>query len=258
MYGETVLPDNFSQDYLLNKQIKILQPLDGYRASTDAVLLSAAVKEKEKNLRILDVGSGTGAISLCLAHRLQSLNPQIFGIELQQQLCELSNQSAKLNGFDFLTYLNADISDKKLFDLLAPCSFDIVITNPPYSDHDMPSPNSSKATAHNHGDLNLTSWINFCLKMTKPFGQIYMINRVEALPEICCALQKKAGGIDIIPLHSKSAQRAKRIIINFQKDSKAPCRISEPFITHQADGSYTEKAEKILRQGTTFADIITI
>lgn len=258
MYGEVTLSNDFSQDYLLDKQIKILQPLDGYRASTDAVLLSAMVDSSEKDLRILDVGSGTGVISLCLAQRLKKLNPQIFGIEIQPCLCELSNKSAELNNFDFVSYINADITQKKLPEQLLPCTFDIVITNPPYSDHDMPSPNQSKATAHNHHGLNLSEWLKFCLKMLKPFGNLYIINRTEALPEICNALYGKAGGLTVLPLYSKQSQTAKRIIVKAQKDSKSPCRICEPFIVHNPDGSYTENAEKILRQGLEISKILTI
>ena len=57
----------YTNDYLLNRQVKIFQPVDGYRASTDAVILSSLVQKVKKNDKILDVGSGTGAISLCLS-----------------------------------------------------------------------------------------------------------------------------------------------------------------------------------------------
>lgn len=60
---------DYTNDYLLDKKVKIFQPVNGYRASTDAVLLSSLAQIKNGD-SILDVGSGTGAVSLCLAHRL--------------------------------------------------------------------------------------------------------------------------------------------------------------------------------------------
>ena len=48
---------DYSEDYLLNKRVKIFQPTDGYRASTDAVLLAAAVNKIKNGDSILDVGS---------------------------------------------------------------------------------------------------------------------------------------------------------------------------------------------------------
>ena len=121
------MPD-YTEDYLLDKKIKIFQPNDGYRAAIDAVLLSAAVEKLRPGDNILDIGSGTGAVSLCLAQRFFELAPQITGVEIQPMLAELSNMSATANNFSFLKYINADI-----FDCGLPfCSFAHVVSNPPY------------------------------------------------------------------------------------------------------------------------------
>ena len=247
--------DDYTQDYLLDKRVVIFQPVDGYRASTDAVMLAATVSAV-KNAKILDVGSGTGAISLCLAERLKYNNVKIDGLEFQERLAELSNMSAEKNGFAFLKFYNRDIKNKETAKEFLPCSYDVVVTNPPYSDHDMPSPNSSKAAAHNLSEMDLEQWLKFCLKMTKPFGKIYMVNRVEALPAICAELKGKAGNIKILPIYSKKGQKAKRVIVCAQKDSKAPCEILPTLIVHSADGSYTEKAEDVLRKSMSLFDCL--
>lgn len=245
----------YTNDYLLNLQVKIFQPVNGYRASTDAVILSALPTQIKPKDKILDIGSGTGAISLCLAHRLQSQNVQIHGFELQSDLAELSNLSAQANGFsDFLHYHNLDISKDTLPE--KPNSFQHVISNPPYSEADMKSPNKSKSLAHNFADFNLNDWIQFCLKMLAPFGWFYMINRAEALPQILHSLHEKAGDITIIPLLSKTHQNAKRVMVSARKNSKTPAVIKPDFIIHQEDGNYTPQAEQILRLGKSFAEII--
>ena len=252
------MPTEYTNDYLLDKKVKIFQPTNGYRASSDAVLLSAMADDIKSGSRILDVGSGTGAISLCLAQRLQKQEVEIHGLELQTELAELANLSAAANGFSFVRFHPADIRQKITSENILPCSFDVVISNPPYSEHDMPSPNKSKATAHNQHDFSLEKWVLFCLKMAKPFGRIYLVHRAEALPQICSALQGKAGNLTILPLYSKNAQNAKRVIVSAQKDSKAPCKILPPFVIHDDAGKYTPAAESILRQGKTFADIFRI
>ena len=213
----------------------------------------AAMIAKAENAKILDVGSGTGAVSLCLAERFKFNNIKIDGLEIQSELAELSNLSAAANGFNFLKFHNCDIGEKNTAKKFVPCSYDIVVSNPPYSDHDMPSPNASKATAHNLNTADFEMWLNFCLKMTKPFGKIYLINRVESLPRICAFMQGKAGGITVLPIYSKKDQPAKRIIVEMQKDSKAPCQILSPFLVHYENGKYSASAEKILREGFAFA-----
>jgi len=237
---------NFTEDYLLNKKVKILQPVDGYRAAIDAVFLSSVIDDKKvkDGAKILDVGSGTGAVSLCLAYRLKDKKPQITGLEIQEELVKLSNQSATENGFDFVHYELCDIRKKN--NHLAG-SFDFVVTNPPYSDHDMPSPNESKKFAHNLQEFNLTSWLSYALKMLKPKGYIALINRTEALNEILAAMYNKAGNIQIIPLYSKQNQNAKRVIVLAQKGSHGLTSILPPLYTHDESGAYSEKSEQILR-----------
>ena len=242
----------YTSDYLLDKKVKVFQPVNGYRASTDAVFLSSLVDEKKvkENMMILDVGSGTGAISLCLAERLKNKKVNILGVDIQEDLVELSNFSSKENGFgDFLKYMNIDIRKKTS---LKAGNFDFVITNPPYSDHDMPSPNQSKKTAHNHQDFNLSEWLKFCLKMLKPKGYILLINRTEAINEILEAMSNKAGNIEILPIYSKEGQKAKRVAVVAQKGYKGITKILPPFYTHNEDGSYTNKAQSILREGKGF------
>lgn len=238
---------NYTQDYLLNKQITIYQPESGYRASTDAVMLASMPQKVLTGQKILDVGSGTGAISLCLAERFKSQKVEIIGLELQPELVELANMSAKANGFDFLHYENIDIR-QKLPPHLPNCSFNHVITNPPYAEKDMPSPNPSKAAAHNLAGWALTDWLNFCVKMVAPKGFLYIINRAEAVDEIVAALYGKMGNINLVPLFSKQGQAAKRIMVSAQKDSKAPAVINAGLIIHQENGAYTPEAQAILRK----------
>ena len=100
---------DYSEDYLLNKRVKIFQPNDGYRASIDAVMLAAAVGSVKKGDAILDVGSGTGAVSLCLAERFKTSGITIRGAEIQKKLASLAEMSAAANGFDFVHFENLDI-----------------------------------------------------------------------------------------------------------------------------------------------------
>ena len=238
---------NFTNDYLLDKQVKIYQPTDGYRASTDAVFLSSLVDERKlKNgAKILDVGSGTGAISLCLASRMKDKEIKIKGLDIQKELVELSNRSAKANNFqNILSYENFDIREDRKEEL----------TNPPYSDHDMPSPNESKKLAHNHQNFDLTGWLIFCIKMLKSKGELYLINRAEAIDEILSVLHNRAGDIRILPLYSKHGQDAKRVAIIAKRGARGITKILPPFYVHNQDGSYTDEAQRILRLGKNFFD----
>lgn len=237
--------ENIEKNYLLDKKVVIYHPKGLYKASSDAVWVASAVSKVKKGDNILDVGSGGGAISLCLASRFKNSEINITGIELQKELVDSANKSAKANGFDFLTYENLNIFEAKL----KKCSYSHVITNPPYSLDDMPSPNISKAMAHNFKFEDLGKWLDFCIKMIKPQGMFYIINRAEALERIIFHISGKLGAIEVFPLYSKQEQKAKRVIIRAKKDAKTPLIIHSPIIVHDNDGLYSAKAEEILRKG---------
>lgn len=241
--------DKYQEHYLLDKKVKIFQPNDGYHASIDAVFLAALVNKIKKNQTILDVGSGTGAVSLCLASRFKDQHLSITGVEIQENLAYLANLSAQANNFNFLKYINLDIKQKE--NPISKICFDHVLTNPPYSLNDMASPNSSKAYAHNFQNMNLKTWIEFCLKRTSPNGHFYIINRAEALPEILHCCFNKIGAIKIIPLTSYEGEKAKRVLVTGQKNNKTPAEIHSPIIVHSTDGNYTTTAQKILRDGAS-------
>jgi release factor glutamine methyltransferase len=74
--------------------------------------------------RIVDVGTGSGAIAVSLAHKLP--HAQITATEISPRALAVTRENAKRNGVD-LRFL--------LGDLLAPVAgerFEIVVSNPPY------------------------------------------------------------------------------------------------------------------------------
>ena len=236
---------SYSEDYLLDKKIKIYQPIGGYKTSSDAVWAAAAVNNIKDGDNILDVGAGCGAISLCLAERIKQKNINILGIEKQKELYDAAMRNAKENNFNFVDFINNDIFSANI----KPCSFAHVVTNPPYALDDMPSPNVSKAKAHNFDNTDLEKWLEFCIKMLKPKGCLYIINRTEALEKILVTISSKMGKIEILPLYSKKGQSAKRIIVRAQKDSKTPLVLHEGIVVHNDDGNYSEIAQAVLRHG---------
>lgn len=233
---------NITNDYLLGKKIRLFQKKDAYKTSSDAVLLASSVEIKKENAKILDVGSGVGGVSLCLAYRFK--NADITGFEIQPDLFQMACLNAEANGFEHLHYVCQDITKKKM-----PCnfcSFDVVVTNPPYAKDGTKSPNLSKALAHTRQNITLSEWIAFCIKMLKPKGELYLIHRAEGLDEALNALMPQMGRISVLPIYSKPNQNASRIIIKAQKDSKAPLHILPPLYLRDEKG-YTKYVEDILR-----------
>src|SRR3569832_1863017 len=75
-----------ASDKFLNGRVIVRQPETGFRAGLDAVMLAAAVPG---GATALELGTGAGTASLCLAARLTSIT--ITGIEIDRDLVQLAN-----------------------------------------------------------------------------------------------------------------------------------------------------------------------
>ena len=233
-------------DGFLDGRLQIIQPKAGYRAAIDPVFLAASIRP-EPGARILDAGAGVGTLSLCLASLCQS-PLDIYALEKQKDLHPLLIENIKANGFQGqITALCGDLFDPSP-DMGA---FDLIVSNPPFLTalEASASPNPIKQAANVLAQGTLADWIKACLKLLAPKGRIRLILRADSLEIASHALAKSCGEITLTPLWPKSGQPAARIILSARKGVKTPLRLMPGIILHQADGTYTQEAEAILRGG---------
>ena len=83
-----------TQDLFLGGKVILWQSIDGYRAGIDAVLLATSTKPKT-NQKILDLGCGAGAVSLCVLANF----PDVFvtGLEIMEETVDVAKLNAKEN-----------------------------------------------------------------------------------------------------------------------------------------------------------------
>lgn len=240
------MQDSFTTDDFLGGKIKLRQPLDGYRATSDAVLLASAVHPK-KGQKILDVGTGTGAVGLCLLARCPEIT--VTGIEIQENMAALADGNILLNGLsEKMTVKTADIRTKRIPNVKTG-DFDWVVTNPPFILENQVSPDPSRDIAHRESSCSLSEWLTASLRYVTAGGYFAMINRADRLPEILSLIYGKLGDIHIIPVWTKEGEPAKRIIIVGRKGSKTPARLTPGIVLMQKDGKRTLQAEEIMRNG---------
>jgi release factor glutamine methyltransferase len=78
--------------------------------------------------RVIDLGTGTGAIALSLAREFSHWDVQ--GVDLVPQAVELAQQNAKLNNLDHVRFFQSSWFDR------VEGRFDLIVSNPPYIDPD--------------------------------------------------------------------------------------------------------------------------
>lgn len=232
-----------TDDRLLDGRLILRQPVKGYRAAIDPVLLAAAVRAAPGQ-RVLDAGCGTGAAALCLAARLP--HATITGLEIQGAYAALALESVALNRMEErVRIVEGDLAHPP--ELGGP--FDTVMTNPPFGAEGTPPPDTGLATAHMESHLGLAAWIKACLALCKPNGRLVVIHRADRLSGLLAAVSAGCGDIQVLPILPKAGEPARRVIVDAGKGRRTPDTLRAGFVLHEGDGRYTAAADAVLRGG---------
>ena len=239
---------DLSDDKFLMGRLRLLQPVKGYRAATDPVLLAAACPA-QPGQSVLDLGCGAGAASLCLGARVPGV--VLAGLEVQPAYADLARRNAARNGQEM------EVQEGDLTEMPKALrrGFDHVIANPPYYNAGgSPSPVAVRDRAV-RVDTPISAWVTAASARLEPGGWLTMIFATPCLPEALAALAPKMGSALVLPLAPREGREAPRVILRARKGGKAAFRLLAPFVIHDGavhDGdreSYTPAANAILREG---------
>ena len=86
-------------------------------------LVDWIVKSETNEIKILDIGTGTGCISVSLANRNGFV---VDALDVSSSALELAKQNAKKNEVD-INFIEADI-----FEYISEKQYDLIVSNPPY------------------------------------------------------------------------------------------------------------------------------
>ncbi|MDD2634141.1 MAG: peptide chain release factor N(5)-glutamine methyltransferase [Bacteroidales bacterium] len=92
------------------------------------LLVDGIIKEyKNQSIKILDIGTGSGCISVCIKKELGK--SQVFALDISDKALEIAQKNAKLNNVE-LELMKFDILSAN--DIPTDEKFDVIISNPPY------------------------------------------------------------------------------------------------------------------------------
>ncbi|KAF0676465.1 tRNA1(Val) (adenine(37)-N6)-methyltransferase [Profundibacterium mesophilum] len=236
------------RDAFLGGRVTIEQPLNGYRAGIDPVLLAASVPARAGQ-SVLELGCGAGTALLCLGRRIEGL--ELTGVELQPVYAELARRNAAANA------LAARIETADLAALPAAIRaerYDHVMFNPPYFDRGSGTRAEDPGREIALGESTpLADWVAVAARRLAPRGRLGVIHRAEQLPGLLAACHGRVGSITIRSLHPREGRPARLVLMSAIKGGRAALRIAAPLILHAgthhgADGEdYTPAIRAVLR-----------
>ncbi len=116
--GET---EFFDLKIKVNKAVLIPRP------ETEELVQLIINNEKQRDLNILDIGTGSGCIAIALKKNIPFA--QLTGIDISDAAIELASENAENNKLN-IAFAELNILDQRQWNLLG--QFDIIVSNPPY------------------------------------------------------------------------------------------------------------------------------
>lgn len=220
------------------QQFRVHQDQCAMKISTDAVLLGG-LASADGPLNILDVGTGTGVISLMLAQRFP--NAQISGIELD----DLAAIQAKEN-FSSSPFSNRmEVWEGRFQDFNTAQKFDLIVSNPPYFPDHLKSQNSKRNQALHTDALSFQELVSNSASLLSKEGVFWVILPPRQMQDL--KLVSKGFGLtqwQSITVQDKPGKRVLREIGCFGFGEKE-VQTQEVFIKNE-DGSAHPSYQKVV------------
>ncbi len=239
------LRENERIDDLEYKGLKIIQNKDGFCFGIDAVLLSDFAKNIKAHSRVIDLGTGTGIISILLCGKTKL--EKVIGVEVQEEVSDMARRSSKLNGLeDKFEIINKNILE--LNQVFENNSFDVVVTNPPYKKQNTGIINDDERKLISRHEIlaNLKDFIYVSSKILKDRGEFYMVHRPERMVDIFSIMREyKIEPKEVRLVFSNEKNPPKMVLIKGVKNGGEYLKFRENLYIYNEDGSYTDEILQI-------------
>lgn len=209
------------------------------KVGTDSVLLGCLTSINNA-VNCLDIGTGTGILSLMLAQRNNEL--QIEAIEIDEQAFLQANNNFSSSKFSH--QIQSHCCALQNFASLK--KYDLIISNPPYfvGKNNFSIANFQRAKARHDNDLSFEDLIHSVIKLLSETGTFTLILPIaEAIIFKELAIQKGLFLNKEIFIKPKQSKEPNRIIMEFSLLQEE--KITAEFVIYNDDNSQTEAYKNI-------------
>ena len=228
------MPNN----YFKFKQFTIVQDGCAMKVGTDGCLLGGWF-DCSNSQRILDIGCGSGLISIMAAQRC---NAEITGIEIDRDAAIQARENVKNSPWkERIEIINEDL-------LTYNCekNFDTIVSNPPYFVNSLKCDNSSRTLARHSDSLSSKDFFRKCDEISTPTATVAIIIPSDIMDEWKASAEESGFFIKRITYIKTTPNKLpKRVLIEFAQTIEEPA--TNTLVLEETRGEYSEDAKEILR-----------
>lgn len=225
------------------KQFTIQQDQCAMKVCTDACVLGAWADVVDAD-RILDIGAGTGLLSLMVAQR--NVYAMIDAVEIDAEAFFQAGENVEKSPFhDRIKLFHSAVQE-----FTSEHKYDVIITNPPFFQSDLLSPLDKKNIAHHAKSLDFSELLESIERLLSPTGKFNILFPMEEAVQFC----KKAEStgwhlIHKLTLFHHSGKKSFRQLMTFQKTEPVHnVFVDEELYIYETDGTaHHQDFKKLLK-----------
>lgn len=226
------------------KQFSVSNARSAMKVGTDGVLLGAwafAGIERER-CRILDVGCGTGVISLMLAQRFPEST--ITGLDIDCDAVE--EAAANFVASPWADRLSACQGDFNQWDVPSG-SFDLIASNPPFFTDGALAPDAARRMARHQGSLTFAALLRGAARMLRDGGRFAVVAPAEVSGEILSEAHI-TGFVPVRMTMVKTVARKppRRVLIECVKGGADELLVSDELLVMNSDGTPGDEYSRLV------------
>lgn len=221
------------------------QPVEGYRYSMDALLLAGFVREQRGRrgapIRCLDIGTGSGIITLLLSKRFPGY--RYSAVEIQEELCTIARENFALHGQE------VELIQGDYHDLEGRSCFDLIVSNPPFFKGGSISRNRSLAIARHEIHASMETLVAKAGTLLAPGGFLYLIYPAQRLGELMALMeQHRISPFALKTVHPRREMEAEVVLVAGKKGHKGGLSLLSPFIVYEEGEDYSPEAIRLYEE----------
>lgn len=152
------------------------------KVTTDSCLFGAWAVERVRSRKsgagsVLDIGTGTGLLSLMIA---QQCNSDITAVETDNDAFKQASENVAASPWaNRIKIFHTDVREFEF-----PDKFDVIISNPPFYENELKGGDNKKNLAHHDDGLLLPELLTIIKKNLKPDGTFFLLQPFKRNEEI--------------------------------------------------------------------------
>lgn len=215
-----------------------------FKLGTDSVLLADFVNTSRARQGI-DLGCGSGIISLLLLERSEKLN--MTGLEINPEAAALAGANMTENSLDARSsVITGDIRRHR--ELFRTGGFDLAVANPPYFPQNSGSlsPKSDRAAARGEVECTLEDICQAAAFLLKTGGSFCVVHRGERLSELMRLMSEyKIEPKRLRLVQYKAASAPSLVLVEGRRGGNAGLKIEPPLILADENGDESAEYKRI-------------